>query len=265
MPVGHRVKSTDVRFDTKLGTIPEKSAVKHISTGHNNLNMPNSSAVEEKLKPEGREGDGLANVAALTSMAIFVGYTFYLILASNPKSLSWFAFHPPLQVLAIGIFVQGILTLQPTSQPKTKAAGLTRHQLYMLITAFPIITVGTWVIIHNKNINQREHFTSWHGKIGIISILWMVGQILIGAGSVWFRGAAFGGGMKAKSLWKYHRASGYILLPLFLYAAHLGGAWSTFSNSHASHIMRILTYTVAPLVALIAVYSRVRPSKMRFF
>lgn len=70
MPIGHRVKSTDLRmerhFDAKLGTIPEKSAIKHIS----NLNMSDSSAAEEKLKPEGREGDGLANVAALVCASV---------------------------------------------------------------------------------------------------------------------------------------------------------------------------------------------------
>lgn len=33
----------------------------------------------------------------------------------------------------------------------------------------------------------------------------MVGQMLLGGLSVWFGGRAFGGGMKAKSVWKYHR------------------------------------------------------------
>jgi hypothetical protein len=28
---------------------------------------------------------------------------------------------------------------------------------------------------------------------------------MLGGGSVWFGGAAFGGGMKAKMIWKYHR------------------------------------------------------------
>lgn len=30
-------------------------------------------------------------------------------------------------------------------------------------------------------------------------------QLFLGAGSVWYQGALFGGGMKAKSVWKYHR------------------------------------------------------------
>lgn len=90
----------------------------------------------------------------------------------------------------------------------------------------------------------------------------------------------FGGGMKAKSLWKYHRlasityyamvsvqyflngiierVSGYFLLSMFFYAAHLGGAWSTFTTSHASHFMRLISYSIGLIITLIAVYSRIR-------
>ncbi|TDL27255.1 hypothetical protein BD410DRAFT_761969 [Rickenella mellea] len=188
-----------------------------------------------------------------------------MVLLNNPSSLSWFAFHPPLQSLAMALFTYGILTLQPTSQPKSKAAGLTRHQLYMLVTGLPVISVGTWAIYHTKNLNSRPHLVSWHGLFGAISYLWMIGQIAIGAGSVWFGGAAFGGGMKAKSLWKYHRLSGYALYPLFLFTAHLGGAWSAFSTGNSNYIVRLLAYTIAPSIALVAIYSRMRTSKMRFF
>ena len=57
----------------------------------------------------------------------------------------------------------GILTLQPTSQPRTKAAGLIRHQIYIGLIGVPIIFAGTWAVYHNKNINGRSHFVTWHG------------------------------------------------------------------------------------------------------
>lgn len=41
--------------------------------------------------------------------------------------------------------------------------------------------------------------------LGITCMLWIIFQVLLGGGSVWFGGKAFGGGMKAKLLWKYHR------------------------------------------------------------
>lgn len=41
--------------------------------------------------------------------------------------------------------------------------------------------------------------------VGILSILWILGQALFGGATVWFDGALLGGGMKAKRFWKYHR------------------------------------------------------------
>ena len=57
----------------------------------------------------------------------------------------------------------GILTLQPTSHPKSKVRGLTRHQLIMLGIGFPSIITGTVLIYTNKVIHESAHFTTWHG------------------------------------------------------------------------------------------------------
>ena len=99
---------------------------------------------------------------------------------NDPKSLSFFAFHAPLQGLALSLFTwgklsltnsvkhsvilrSGIMTLQPTSQPSSKVAGLFRHQVWILYAAFPSMILGSLSVIYNKNINGRPHFVSWHG------------------------------------------------------------------------------------------------------
>jgi len=46
----------------------------------------------------------------------------------------------------------------------------------------------------------------------------MLFQVFVGAGSVWFNGRLFGGGMKAKAVWKYHR---YVSQGLFIPSAAL--------------------------------------------
>jgi cytochrome b-561 domain containing protein 2 len=56
----------------------------------------------------------------------------------------------------------------------------------------------------------------------------------------------------------FRRLSGYVLLPLLLITAHLGGGWSTWATSHSHLWMRLVAYTVAPVVALVAIYARVR-------
>lgn len=61
------------------------------------------------------------------------------------------------------ILLVGILTLQPTSKPKTKAAGLTRHQLAMFVLGYPAVLLAFSAIWYNKYRGGHEHFTTWHG------------------------------------------------------------------------------------------------------
>ncbi|OCB84163.1 hypothetical protein A7U60_g8839 [Sanghuangporus baumii] len=232
-------------------------------SGGSSLRVPPRPASLRSARREERRFDGVARTVALTFSTISTVYTTYLIASSNPRSLSWFAYHPPLQMASLTLFTLGILSLQPASQPKAKAAGLVRHQLCMLLAGAPLLAAGTWVIYHSKEVKARQHFTSWHGTIGIIAVGWLAIQMLVGCASVWFGGAAFGGGMKAKNVWKYHRLSGYLVYPLLLYAAHLGGAWSTYTNAHANPVMRIIAFSVGPIITVIAVFSRIRYEKIQ--
>jgi len=228
------------------------------------LHDVSSVQVQDNVVMEKRKGDNLGFLVALGGVAVFVIGTWLIVLTNDPKSLGMFAFHPTLQSLAIGLFAVGILTLQPTNQPKTKAAGLKRHQIIMLGLGLPTIFVGTLLIFWNKIIHEHGHFTTWHATFGGIAFVWMIVQILLGGLSVWFGGAAFGGGMKAKKVWRYHRASGYLLFPMFLLTAVVGGNYSNWSAGHASVGVRILIFTLAPIALLAGLWSRIRLSKMNF-
>lgn len=59
-----------------------------------------------------------------------------------------------------------------------------------------------WALVSILFLNS---LTTLIQTLGLISVGWLVGQVILGGGSVWYGGAAFGGGMKAKMLWKYHR------------------------------------------------------------
>jgi len=216
------------------------------------------------VKPEARKGDELAKYVAMISILVFLMTTWVVILSNDPKSLGWFPFHPLFQSLSLSLFTYGILTLQPTSRPQTKEAGLARHQVAMMILGFPAIVLGTFSMIFTKYTHGAPHFTSWHGIFGIIALFWISLQVSIGAASVWFGGALFGGGAKAKAVYKYHRLSGYVLLLWLLITVHLAGAWSTWMVDHTGFATSLIAYTVAPALVLISIYGRIRTSKMRF-
>ncbi|KAF8644136.1 hypothetical protein AX16_008663 [Volvariella volvacea WC 439] len=246
-----------------LSSLPPPSP----STQHQQLELEQEDGMgreEQYLKREGRPGDDLLRYIALGSISIIVLATWALILSNISVGFGWFALHPPLQVLALGCFTYGILTLQPTSQPKTKAAGFKRHQAAILFIGVPSIIVGTSAISYNKWLNGKDHYTTWHGRLGILAVTWLVFQVLIGGGSVWFGGAAFGGGTKAKAVWKYHRLSGYLLFPLFLFTTHLGGVWSGWASTYANAFLRTVAFTLAPVALVIAIWARARTSKMNF-
>jgi hypothetical protein len=63
----------------------------------------------------------------------------------------------------IQYFNPGILTLQPTFQPTTKAAGLERHQLVILFLGFPAFCMGILSIICKKWPYADDYVLSWHG------------------------------------------------------------------------------------------------------
>lgn len=101
------------------------------------------------------------------------------LLALNGSPSTPFTYHPIFQSLGVSCFAYGevqfqdlhptetqsrhagILTLQPTSHPRSKAKGLVRHQLSMGSGLLCII-LGTSAIIANKSIHYSDHFVSTH-------------------------------------------------------------------------------------------------------
>jgi len=214
---------------------------------------------EEQLsKAERRGGDVPAQLAGMFSAVVFTATTWMVILGNNPTAtMGWFALHPLLESLAITLITYGIMTLQPTAQPKTKAAGLNRHQNAIAYMAWPSVLLGASAVMYVKWKNDQPHATTWHGTLGYVAVTWVLCQVTFG-------GAVVDGGPKAKALWKYHRLSGYMLFPLLLLTAHLGGTWSLWSGSYISTGPRLVAYTIAPLIVFGSVYTRVRRSKMKF-
>ncbi|WWC71712.1 uncharacterized protein I206_105670 [Kwoniella pini CBS 10737] len=215
------------------------------------------------MVPTTRDKLALGSIGA--GLVLVLGTTWYLVFSGDLKAMGWFAVHPPMQSLAITAILLGITPLQPPSTNSSiKQNRFKSHQSIMLGLALPILTIGSLAMVYNKYIHGSSHFTTWHGKLGLISIIWIITQAFIGASSVWFNGKLFGGKENAKKVYKYHRLSGYLLITLMLFTIYLAGIHSDWANGRKHLNLRILAYYVGLPLIWIGLEVRSRPSKMKF-
>ena len=171
-----------------------------------------------------------------------------------------FTFHPIFQSLSLFCFYQGIIILQPTNTPASKRTGLLVHEAFQLLGSLSII-IGASCIFYNKMSHSASHFTSWHGLLGFISTCIVLVQALFGMliGFETSRDYILGDSLGRK-LWKFHRASGYLLICLMTATVLTvtKADWVVLVTSNWS----IWVLTIAPIVALIGLLSLANPKKI---
>ncbi|EPQ25840.1 uncharacterized protein PFL1_06515 [Pseudozyma flocculosa PF-1] len=194
----------------------------------------------------------------------FMALVWRMVLLKMPlSSLPLFGYHPLLQSLSLVLLVQSILVLQPTTQhdPARKLRAMQAHQVLNLGLALPLFTAGATIMWYLHDQPGSAHFISWHGILGTVAVSWAWVQAAIGAASVWFDGALLGGGARAKRIWKWHRLSGYLLLPLFFLVAALGVAETTWARNNSDAVVRV-AIVAALALAIVLVVIRLKPSKL---
>lgn len=111
---------------------------------------------------------------------------------------------------------------------------------------------------------NQKHFISWHGILGTTAIVWTWLQVAAGIAFTSFDGKLVGGMQFAKRLWKWHRISGYLLLPFFAFVLYLGSAQTSWSQMNANN-----THHIAIIVSLVGIlaglFVRVQWSKLPSF
>jgi hypothetical protein len=173
----------------------------------------------------------------------------------------FFHWHPALMTLALVIFTQGILTLQPATTPLEKVEGRNRHALIQFVGLLSAI-LGVSSIIYNKSLHNHSHFDSPHGKFGVFMISFLVIQLVFGSLSVNAPGL-FGGVNKAKALWKYHRLSGYVALMLAWATAEYG-IQSDYIVKEVLPSWGIAVAAISGALVILGVGGRIRPEKLGF-
>jgi cytochrome b-561 len=173
------------------------------------------------------------------------------------KPVTLFSGHPLFQALGVLILIQSVLSLQPTHTAAQKRIGQRVHASLNLL-AFLCLVAGVTIIEYNKIANNNAHFHSVHGYLGVITSIVLALQYLIGF-TMWATPSLYGGVDNAKSLYKYHRWSGYFILVLLLVT--IITATQTTFNVNVLGINLWATILLAVLV-LIGTLPRIQKQKL---
>ncbi|KAL6715163.1 hypothetical protein ACLMJK_007427 [Lecanora helva] len=167
-----------------------------------------------------------------------------------------FSAHPLLNSAGLLLTTQAILILQPTHTPSQKRNGT---HIHAVLNSTSILTLLAALIIieYNKISHGGAHFESPHAILGLITYILFGLQAVVGLTQFYTPGI-YGSVENAKAVYKYHRASGYVLLVLSL--ATVAAATQTGFNENVLHI-QLWAVIVTSVVLLVGVLPRVRKGK----
>lgn len=183
---------------------------------------------------------------------------------SNNMGLS---IHPPsdsllrtplLNSAGLLLTTQAILILQPTHAPKQKHQGTNIHAV-LNGTSVLALLAGLIIIEYNKR-DHGGHFESPHAILGLITYILFAIQATVGI-TQYYTPSLYGSVDNAKSVYKYHRMSGYVLLILSF--CTVAAATQTTFNKNVLHI-QLWAVIVAAVLTLVGVLPRIKKGKLGF-
>ncbi|KAI9648723.1 hypothetical protein NHQ30_003363 [Ciborinia camelliae] len=243
--------------------IPENSRV---VTGE--LQDPQEAGYGEDEPLLGRAGDAsqqegrplLWNLALGTAVITQVGLILLVahVWASIFLSpLMLFSAHPLLNSAGLLVLAQGILILQPTHTATQKREGTIAHAGINALAGSALIA-GLVIIEVNKFRHNGTHFESPHAILGLITYILLLVQSLVGF-TQYYTPSLYGDISTAKSIYKYHRLSGYLVLLLML-ATISAATWTDF-NVNALHI-KSWAIIVCSVLVLVGIIPRIKKQKL---
>ncbi|ROT39372.1 hypothetical protein SODALDRAFT_323765 [Sodiomyces alkalinus F11] len=193
---------------------------------------------------------GLIAQIGVASLVIIVWVSVFL------RPLILFSGHPLAQSLGVLALTQAILILQPTHEADQKRVGQRSHALLNL-TSFVFFVTGVSIIEVNKFRSSGPHWHSVHGVLGIILSICLLLQYLVGV-TMWAVPKLYGGTDNARAIWKYHRATGYII-----YSGLLATIFSALWTDYNKNVLGIKWwYILVPvLAAFVSVNFRINLAK----
>lgn len=154
--------------------------------------------------------------------------------------------------------IQAILLVQPTHTPEQKREGTNIHAILNGIGVLALIG-GLIVIEYNKISGNHAHFGTPHNIVGLVVYIVFILQALVGIAQ-YYVPVLFGSVNNAKAVYKYHRASGYLILVLAL-AAFATATQTAYNNTLGIQLWVVI---VASIITLVGILPRIKKAKFGF-
>lgn len=167
------------------------------------------------------------------------------------------SFHPLANSLGLMLIVNAILLVQPTHTQEQKIEGTKAHSVLNVLGVASFVT-GAVIIYVNKAKHDAPHFASVHGKFGLITGIVLFLQLLVGLVQFYFPNL-LGGENKAKKLYKWHRASGYLISALAIVTITLG----TQTDWYLGKVRVLWIWILFDILIVVGMMPRIKPSKMK--
>nr|ACO15025.1 Cytochrome b561 domain-containing protein 2 [Caligus clemensi] len=154
---------------------------------------------------------------------------FYIYL--SPPGTDLFSWHPVCMIVAFGcLSLQAILIFSPLSSLTPSSPRGDKVQLHWIFQCFSLLALvaGASAVYLNKEINGRSHFTSWHGKFGLATLIGFAVAFLGGIGSNY--AIRFRDYIKPVKMKMYHATLGMIIFFLAMSTLFLATYSNWFTN-----------------------------------
>jgi cytochrome b-561 domain-containing protein 2 len=148
---------------------------------------------------------------------------------------------------------EGLLVFNRESSLFVNVARPTKVLIHQVLNMAAVVCaiLGFTVIYYNKSINDKPHFTTWHGLLGLITVIYITAQSL--GGDVvkyeWLR-RILGVRMSLGKLKIYHATSGLVAFTLVVTTMMLA-LYSTWFTSQVGWVLWLLCNGSVSFMAVI--------------
>lgn len=154
------------------------------------------------------------------------------------------------------LMTEAVLLFSPHSSPVRKLPHKAKARLHWVLQCLCVTCacLGLGVISYNKYLNGKPHFTSWHGLLGLLTVVVVGVQSLAALPLIYIKMAK---GWSLAKLKRYHAVTGLLTYLLGSVSLLLGlwSAWFTgLVNEHAWYLA-VLCPSLSALVIMSQVTS----------